>query len=313
VRLGAVPGERPPATTRGAGPAADTAAPASAAVGSSWRRVAETFARSPLAIAGLGIIVLVTLFCFAGPLLYRTNQITVQLNLENLPPGARHPLGTDASGYDILGRLMLGGQSSLELGLAVSLGSSIVGAVYGAVAGLAGGIVDAVMMRVVDTFLAIPALVLLLICVNLFTPNLLAIILLLTLLSWLVTARLVRGETLTLRTREYVQAAQMMGASRSRIVLRHLLPNAMGVIVVNATLTIADAILTLSALSYLGLGLPPPHADWGTMLANGLNYLFDGYWWMVYPPAIILIITVMAFNLVGDAIRDALDVRLRRR
>jgi peptide/nickel transport system permease protein len=283
------------------------------AVGSSWQLIAGTFARSPLALAGLGIIALVTLFCFAGPLLYRTNQVTVQLNLENLPPGAGHPLGTDASGYDILGRLMLGGQSSLELGLAVSLGSSIVGAVYGAVAGLAGGIVDAIMMRVVDTFLAIPALVLLLICVNLFTPNLLVIILLLTLLSWLVTARLVRGETLTLRSREFVQAAQMMGASGSRIVFRHLLPNAMGVIVVNATLTIADAILTLSALSYLGLGLAPPHADWGTMLANGLNYLFDGYWWMVYPPAIILIITVMAFNLVGDAIRDALDVRLRRR
>jgi peptide/nickel transport system permease protein len=315
------PGGRPPGTPRGADLTADLtadraaagAAAAPAASGSSWRLVAGTFARSPLAMAGLGIIALVTLFCFAGPLLYRTNQVTVQLNLENLPPGAGHPLGTDASGYDILGRLMVGGQSSLELGLAVSLGSAIVGALYGAVAGLAGGIVDGIMMRVVDTFLAIPSLVLLLICVNLFTPNLLVIILLLTLLSWLVTARLVRGETLTLRTREFVQAARMMGASGSRIVLRHLLPNAMGVIVVNATLTIADAILTLSALSYLGLGLAPPHADWGTMLADGLNYLFDGYWWMVYPPAIVLIITVMAFNLVGDAIRDALDVRLQRR
>jgi peptide/nickel transport system permease protein len=296
---------------RAAGEPATPSALAGAS-GSSWRLVAGTFARSPLAIAGLGIIAVITLFCFAGPLLYHTNQVTVQLNLENLPPGAGHPLGTDASGYDILGRLMIGGQSSLELGLAVSIGSSIVGALYGAVAGLAGGIVDAVMMRVVDTFLAIPTLVLLLICVNLFTPNLLVIIVLLTLLSWLVTARLVRGETLTLRTREFVQAAQMMGASGSRIVLRHQLPNALGVIVVNATLTIADAILTLSALSVLGLGLAPPHADWGSMLANGLNYLFDGYWWMVYPPAIILIITVMAFNLVGDAIRDALDVRLQR-
>jgi len=117
---------------------------------------------------------------------------------------------------------------------------------------------------------------------------------------------------LTLRTREFVQAARMMGAGRRRIVLRHLVPNAIGVIVVNATFTVADAILTLSALSFLGLGLPPPQADWGGMLSNGLNYLFDGYWWMVYPPAIILIITVVAFNLIGDAIRDSLDVRLQR-
>jgi peptide/nickel transport system permease protein len=131
-------------------------------------------------------------------------------------------------------------------------------------------------------------------------------------LSWLGTARLVRGEVLTLRTREFVQAARVMGAGDGRIVLRHLVPNAIGVIVVNATFTIADAILTLSALSFLGLGLPPPHADWGTMLTDGLNYLFDGYWWLVYPAALILIITVVAFNLIGDAVRDALDVRLQR-
>jgi peptide/nickel transport system permease protein len=292
---------------------ADGAVTAPGTGGSSWRLIAGTFIRSPLALAGLAIIAVVAVFCFAGPYLYRTNQVTVRLSLASLPPGAGHPLGTDASGYDILGRLMVGGQASLELGLAVSLGATIAGTLYGAIAGLAGGIVDAVMMRVVDTFLAIPSLVLLLICVNLFTPNLLVIILLLTLLSWLVVARLVRGETLTLRTREFVQAARMMGAGGSRIVLRHLVPNAMGVIVVNATLTVADAILTLAALGFLGLGLPPPHADWGSMLANGLNYLFDGYWWMVYPPALILIITVMAFNLVGDAIRDALDVRLQRR
>jgi len=169
------------------------------------------------------------------------------------------------------------------------------------------------MMRVVDTFLAIPGLVLLLILVNLFTPNLLLIILLLSMLSWLGVSRLVRGEVLTLRTREYVQAARMMGSTRWEILTRHLVPNAIGVIIVNATFTVADAILTLSALSFLGLGLPPPHADWGGMLSNGLNYLFDGEWWLVYPPAVILIITVLAFNMLGDAVRDSLDVRLQRR
>lgn len=280
--------------------------------GGSLRVILATFAENRTAVAGLVLIAAITLFCFVGPVLYPTNQVTVQLGIAKLPPSGRYPLGTDPSGYNVLGRLMLGGQSSLELGFAVSIATTVLGTLYGAVAGLAGGIVDAVMMRVIDTFLAIPGLVLLLILVNVFSPSLWVIILLLTFVSWLAIARLVRGEVLTLRTREFVQAAKMMGATSRRIVLRHLVPNAIGVIVVNATFTVADAILTLSALSFLGLGLPPPQADWGGMLSNGLNYLFDGYWWMVYPPAIILIITVVAFNLIGDAIRDSLDVRLQR-
>jgi len=276
------------------------------------RRFLAAFAGNRQAAAGVGLVVLITLFCFVGPLLYRTNQVTVVLNLATQPPSGAHPLGTDGSGYDVLGRLMLSGQSSLELGFAVAIATTVIGTLYGAIAGLFGGFLDAVMMRVVDVFLAVPALVLLLILVNVVTPNLLEIIVLLTLLSWLATARLVRGEVLTLRTREFVQAVRVMGGRRSRIVTRHLIPNAMGVIIVSATFTVADAILTLSALSFLGLGLPPPQTDWGSMLTNGLSYLFDGYWWLVYPPAIVLIITVLAFNLIGDAIRDSMDVRLQR-
>ena len=260
---------------------------------------------------GVGIIVALAAFCYLGPLFYHTNQVTVELNSATLPPGAGHPLGTDGYGYDVLGRMMVGGQSSLELGFSVAFATTVIGTLYGAIAGWLGGIVDMVMMRVIDTLLAVPALVLLLILVNIFAPNLLMIILLLTALSWLGTARLVRGEVISLRSREYVQAAKTVGGDSWWIIRTHLVPNAFGVIVVSATFTIADAILTLSALSFLGLGLPPPAADWGTMLTDGLNYLFDGYWWMVYPPAIILIITVIAFNLVGEAIRDSLDVRLR--
>jgi peptide/nickel transport system permease protein len=278
----------------------------------SGRLILSTFAHSRQALSGVGLVAIIALFSFLGPVLYRTNQIMVQLNLATLAPGGKHPLGTDPSGYDVLGRLMVSGQSSLELGFAVSIATIVVGTLYGAIAGFAGGIVDAVMMRVVDTFLAIPGLVFLIILVNLFKPNMWIIIVLLTMLSWLATARLVRGEVLSLRTREFVLAARMMGGGSSRIVIRHLVPNAMSVIVVNATLTIADAILTVSALSFLGLGLPPPHSDWGSMLTGGLNYLFDGYWWLVYPPAVILIVTVVAFNLIGDAIRDSLDVRLQR-
>jgi peptide/nickel transport system permease protein len=273
----------------------------------------RSLGRNRALLTSLGLVAAILAFSFLGPLFYHTNQVTVELSQATEPPGPGHPLGTDASGYDVLGRLMLGGQSSLELGLAVSVATTFVGTVYGAIAGYVGGFVDAVMMRVVDTFLAIPSLVFLLVLVNLFTPNVWVIIALLTMLSWLATARLVRGEVLTLRTREYVQAVRVMGGTKGRIVFRHLVPNAVGVIVVNATFTIADAILTYAALSFLGLGLPPPHADWGTMLSDGLNYLFDGYWWIVYPPAIMLIITVVAFNLIGDAVRDTLDVRLRRR
>jgi peptide/nickel transport system permease protein len=300
------------AVTEPAGAGLPPAAGDATAVRGSGRLILSAFARNRQARIGVGLVIVIALFCFIGPFLYRTNQITVRLNLETRPPSARFPLGTDGSGYNVLGRLMEGGQSSMELGISVAIVSTVIGALYGAIAGYVGGIIDAVMMRVVDTFLAIPGLVLLLILVNLFTPNIWLIILLLSMLSWLGVSRLVRGEVLSLRTREFVLAARMMGGSRRRILVRHLVPNAIGVIIVNATFTIADAILTLSALSFLGLGLPPPHADWGSMLSNGLNYLFDGYWWLVYPPAIILIITVVAFNMIGDAIRDSLDDRLQR-
>lgn len=261
--------------------------------------------------AGVGLVLALTAFSFLGPLVYHTNQVTVNLNNAILPPGAGHPLGTDGDGFDILGRLMRGGQASLELGFAVAIATTVVGTLYGAIAGWAGGIVDMVMMRVVDTLLAVPTLMLLLILVNIFTPNLLMIIVLLSALSWLGTARLVRGEVLALRVRDYVHAAKALGGGQWWVIRRHLVPNAFGVITVSATFTVADAILTMSALSFLGLGLPPPASDWGSMLTNGLDYLFDGYWWMIYPAAVILIVTVIAFNLIGESIRDSLDIRLQ--
>jgi peptide/nickel transport system permease protein len=277
------------------------------------RRLAlAAFARNWQARVGVGAVVLLALFCFIGPLLYRTDQVTVNLNIKDLAPGGAHPLGTDDDGYDVLGRLMLAGQSSLELGFAVAIVTTVIGTAYGAVAGVLGGIVEGLMMRIVDTFLAIPWLVLLLIMVNIFPPNLWTIILLLSMLSWLGVARLVRGEVISLRSRDFVLAARVAGSTTGRIMVRHMVPNAVGVIVVSATFSIADAILALSTLSFLGLGLPPPHADWGTMLTSGLNDLFNGYWWLVYPPAVILIITIVAFSLIGDAVRDTLDVRLRR-
>ncbi len=273
----------------------------------------RAFARNRQAQAGIAIVLIIVLFCVLGPLFYHTNQRLSDINLKDMAPGSGHPLGTDDFGFDVLGRLMVGGQSSLELGFAVALLTTLVGTLYGAVAGICGGIIDGIMMRVLDTMLAIPSLVFLLILVTLFTPNLLEIILVLSLLSWLGIARLVRGEVLSLRTRDFVLAAKTMGSRNGGLMLRHMMPNALNVIIVNATFSIADAIAAMATLSFLGLGLPPPYADWGQMLNNGVNNLYNGYWWEIYPPAILLIITIIAFSLIGDAVRDSLDVRLRRR
>jgi peptide/nickel transport system permease protein len=281
-------------------------------------RVAGTSALRALAdhrlgLLGLSLIAALAVFCFAGPVLYHTDQVHANIQLTNLPPGQGRPLGTDANGYDILGRLMVGGQSTLEIGFAVAVLATALGVTWGAVSGFTGGLADAVMMRVVDIALAIPAIFLLIYLSSVFRPTVLLLILVLSLLSWLGPARLVRGETLSLRTREFIQAVSVMGGRRLRIVVRHLVPNTFGTIVVSATFQVADAIILLATLSFLGFGLPPPAATWGAMLSQGTTYLLDGYWWEVYPAGFVIMLTVVAFNLVGDALRDSLDARLRPR
>jgi peptide/nickel transport system permease protein len=264
-----------------------------------------------LGLIGLSIIVAACLFCFVGPLFYHTNQVASVLAAANDPPGGGHPLGTDANGFDILGRLMIGGQSSLEIGAAVAVLATTIGVIWGAIAGFYGGIVDGIMMRIVDVILAVPALFLLLILATSVAPSPLELIVVLSFLAWQVPSRLVRGESLTLRTREFVQAVQVMGGGSVRSVVRHIIPNAISTIVVNATFQVADAILILAVLSYLGFGLPPPAATWGGMLSDGSSYIFAGYWWQIYPVGVLIVIVVVAFNFLGDALRDLLDVRLR--
>jgi peptide/nickel transport system permease protein len=233
--------------------------------------------------------------------------------LRNLPPGKGHPLGTDAEGHDILGRLMYAGQISLEVGIAAAALATIVGVLWGAVAGYFGGVLDAVMMRVVDALLSIPTLFLALVVVAIVTPTKLILILVIALTSWLTTSRLVRGEALSLRVREYVQAMKVMGGSGARAVLRHIAPNAIGTIMVNATFQVADAIALVVALSYLGLGVPPPEQDWGGMLSDGVQYVYDGYWWQIFPAGLAIIIVITAAIFIGEGLRDAVEVRLQRR
>lgn len=281
------------------------------ATGSPWRLLGRTFIQNRLAVLGVVLIGLVVLFSFLGPLIDRTDQSSTNLIATNLHPGGAYPLGTDNSGFDILGRLMYGGQSSIEVGFVVGFISTLFGLLYGAISGFFGKALDGLLMRIVDIGLAIPVVFLFIFMAQVFTPNLTLLMFLLALISWLVPARLVRGETLTLRTREYVQAVQGMGGRSWPIIMRHIIPNTIGTIVVTVTFQIANAILTLAVLQYLGFGLPPSTPTWGTMLSNGVGYLQDGYWWEVYPALFMIVITVVAFNFIGDALQDAFDVRLQ--
>jgi peptide/nickel transport system permease protein len=273
----------------------------------------RTLYENKIALAGVTVVLLVTAFCFIGPLLYHTNQTSPNPAILNEAPSARHLLGTDYVGFDVLGRLMVAGQSSIEIGLAVAVISTSFGVIWGAISGFWGGVTDAILMRIVDIVLAIPALFIFIYLASVFRPTVILLIIVVSALSWVGPARLIRGETLSLRVREYVDAVRVMGGSSGRVIIRHIVPNTISTIVVNATFQVADAILILATLSFLGFGLPPPAATWGGMLTNGMNYLYDGYWWQIYPAGLIIVITVIAFNLIGDGLRDALEVRLQFR
>jgi ABC-type dipeptide/oligopeptide/nickel transport system permease subunit len=282
-------------------------------IASGWRLALREFMQNRLAVFGLGVILFFVVFCFLGPLVYHTNQSNFNPLTTDLPPGSGHPLGTDEHGFDELGRIMYGGQTALEIGFFASFIATVIGTLWGAVAGLVGGIVDGIMMRIVDILLSIPYLLIVLVLATKYSATVLDESLILGLFSWLVPARLVRGEVLTLRERDFVSAARVMGSGRTRLVYRHLIPNALSVVIVNVTFQIADAILALAYLGFLGFGLQYPAASWGDMLGNAQQYVASGYWWLVYPVGGCLVAVVLACNLVGDALRDALDVRLRRR
>ncbi|MDR6573181.1 peptide/nickel transport system permease protein [Curtobacterium sp. 320] len=276
-----------------------------------WRLAVRRFRHNTLAVIGLVVIVVIVLFCFVGPFLYPTDQTHTQLSQANLAPGAAHLLGTDAVGHDVLGRLMFGGKVSLMVGIAAGVLATVVGTLWGSIAGYVGGWVDAVMMRVVDAGIAIPALFILLVISAITTPGVWGLIVILGFVSWLVPSRLIRAETLTLKNRDYVLTLRAIGGSHARAIGRHLLPNSVSTIVVAATFQVADAILLVAYVSYLGLGVQAPATDWGGMLSAGLTAAYSGRWWLIVPPGLAVILVVCAFNAVGDGLRDAFDVRGR--
>jgi ABC-type dipeptide/oligopeptide/nickel transport system permease subunit len=281
-------------------------------VASGWKLALREYMDNRLAVAGALLLVFFIVFCFLGPHLYHPATAGAY-GINDQAPGGGHPLGTDDNGFDELRRIMQGGQTALEIGFLAAAIATVIGTLYGAVSGLAGGIVDGIMMRFVDILLSIPYLLIVLVLATKYHANVFDLSMVIGLFAWLVPARLVRGEVLTLRERDFVHAARVMGAGRTRLVLRHLIPNALSVVIVNITFQVADAILILAYLGFLGFGLQFPATSWGDMLGNAQQYINSGYWWLVYPVGFCLVAVVLACNLVGDALRDALDVRLRRR
>jgi ABC-type dipeptide/oligopeptide/nickel transport system permease subunit len=278
-----------------------------------WRQSLAAFLQNRSGVAGLVALVLILLFCWLGPVFYHTNQTAANLLLENQAPSAQHVLGMTPQGHDELGALMVGGQSTLEVGLGVGLLSTVFGLVWGTLAGYVGGFIDSLMMRIVDALLSIPFLFFVVLLASMVTPSLILIIVVIGTVSWLSMARLARGETLTLRTHEYVAASRSFGARSQFIMRRHIAPNLVGVTIANATLKVADAIALFAYISFLGLSVPPPATNWGLIMTDGVTNLADGYWWQLWPAAALFVVTVIAANLLGDALNDVFEPRLLRR
>ena len=280
---------------------------------SQWALAGRAFARNQLAILGAIGILALYLMALLTPLLAPADPTALGNLLTELlaPPSEAYPFGTDHFARDVLSRVLYGARVSLLIGF-VAVGISItIGTLLGAVAGSFGGWVDTIIMRFVDIVISFPQLVLLITIIALFEPSIFLIVGVLGLTQWTGTARLVRGEVLSLREREYVQAAQALGFSRRRIILAHLIPNVLGPVTVAATLGIGNTIVLEAGLSFLGLGVQPPTASWGTMVADGRNVMLQA-WWLSTFPGLAIVVTVLCFNLVGDGLRDALDPRLRR-
>ncbi|WP_257352020.1 oligopeptide ABC transporter permease [Pseudalkalibacillus decolorationis] len=277
------------------------------------RKIAfDKFMKNKLAVIGLVVLIIIITAAICAPLLTQYNPNNQELLKKLQPPGSEHWLGVDTLGRDMYTRLLYGARVSLLVGFSSVTVSIIIGTIVGAIAGYYGGRIDNFLMRTVDVFLSFPSLFLLITLVTIFDPSIDKLILAFALFGWTTTARLVRGEFLSLRSREFVLAAKTMGVKSSRIIFSHILPNAMGPIIVTATLNVGIIILAESALSYLGLGIQPPTPSWGNMLqdAQSLTIMYTAPWYPIFPGLMILI-TVLAFNFVGDGLRDAFDPKMK--
>lgn len=273
-----------------------------------WKGLGE----NRLTVLGGVIILLLFVVALLAPWISPYDPSRVDPRAVLLPPSWRHPLGTDHLGRDLLSRMIWGTRVSLEVGF-ISVGiACVVGTIVGGMAGFYGGWVDNVLMRLVDIMLCFPTFFLILAVIAVLEPSIWNIMVVIGITSWMGIARLVRAEILSLREREFVLAARALGIPKGRILLRHLLPNALAPVLVAATLGVGGAILTESALSFLGIGVQPPTPSWGSILAVGKDYI-EVAWWLSLFPGVAILFTVLGYNLLGEGIRDAVDPRLRGR
>ena len=292
-------------------PRAVAAAPRGAR--SLWSDATRRLARNRPAVAAAAFLLLVTLACCAAPWLPGLADPAAQdLRLGAAPPSVAHGFGTDELGRDVLARVLYGGRISLLVGLVGTLVSLLVGVTWGAVAGYAGGRLDEFMMRVVDVLYALPNIFLVILLLVFFSHSLLMLFAALGLVQWLTMARIVRGQVLSLKEQTFVEAARALGVGDPGIVFRHIVPNTLGPVAVYATLTVPAVILQEAFLSFLGLGVQPPDASWGTLIADGARVMALFPWLVVFP-GLALSLTLLAFNFLGDGLRDALDPQDARR
>ncbi len=274
-----------------------------------WTLVFSRLMKNNLAVAGGVVVVVLILVAVMSPLLSPYDPADVNTGILLQPPSVAHWFGTDELGRDVLSRMIYGARISLMVGF-ISVGiATIIGVFIGAISGFYGGWVDEVMMRFVDVMLAFPVFFLILAVIAMLEPSIVNVMIVIGLTGWMGVARLVRAEFLSLKERDFVAAAKSIGQSDSLIIFRHILPNAMAPVLVSATLGIAGAILTESALSFLGIGVQPPTPSWGSILTEGKNYI-EFAWWLSLFPGLAILFTVLGYNLLGEGLRDALDVRL---
>ncbi len=276
-----------------------------------WRDAWMRLRANRAAMTGFFLLVILLLFAVIGPWLTHYTYYETHLHLKNQPPSWKFWFGTDELGRDLFTRLWWGARISLFVGIAASLIDLVIGVFYGAVAGFLGGKIEELMMRFADILYAIPYLLLVILLMVVIGSGLTTIIIALTITGWIGMARIVRGQMLQIKELDFVKAAHAMGAGRRRILIQHLIPNAMGPIIVTVTLTVPTAIFAEAFLSFLGLGVQAPIASWGTMASDGLSAL-RYYPWRLFFPATFISITMLSFNLLGDGLRDAFDPRLRK-
>lgn len=274
------------------------------------RRRMPVLLRSPLTVAGLIVMAVFVLVALAAPVVapYEPNKQALSQRLK--PPTAQHLFGTDSLGRDVLSRVIWGARISLTIGLIVVISATLFGTLIGLVAGYFGGWLDDALMRITDIFFAFPSLILAMAIAAALSPSLNTAMIAIAVVTWPVYARLVRGQVLSLRKREFVEAAESVGASGARIIRKHLLPNSLSPLLVQASFDLGGAILIAAGLSFIGFGAQPPLAEWGVMISDGRKYVTTHPWLPLFPGLAILF-TVAAFNLIGDGLRDALDPRLR--